>query len=219
MSLTYTEENYLKAIYKLENSNSRAVNTMLLSSKVKTKASSVTDMIQKLADKDLVNYKKYKGVKLTSTGKKIAIETIRKHRLWEVFLVEKLHYNWDEVHDLAEQLEHINSDSLTDRLDAFLEFPEYDPHGDPIPKKNGTIASSERITLFTSKPKQKYVIVGVKDSSAAFLKFLNKTNIQLGTEIKIVSKEPYDNSMIINVNGTEVFISELISKNLYVKII
>jgi DtxR family Mn-dependent transcriptional regulator len=219
MSVSYTEENYLKAIYKLENSSSGTVNTTLLSSKIKTKASSVTDMVQKLADKDLVSYKKYKGVKLTSSGKKIAIETIRKHRLWEVFLVEKLQYNWDEVHDLAEQLEHIHSDSLTDRLDAFLEFPEYDPHGDPIPKKNGTIVSNERISLFTAKPTQKYVIVGVKDSSAAFLKFLNKSNIQLGAEIKILSKEPFDNSMIISVNGIEVFISELISKNLYVQII
>lgn len=219
MILSYTEENYLKAIYKLENSNSGAVNTTLLSSKIKTKASSVTDMVQKLADKDLVNYKKYKGVKLTSSGKKIALETIRKHRLWEVFLVEKLHYNWDEVHDLAEQLEHIISDSLTDRLDAFLEFPDYDPHGDPIPKKNGTILSNERITLFVAKSNQKYVVVGVKDSSSGFLKFLNKTNIQLGVEIIILSKEPFDNSMIISVNGVEISISEQISKNIYVQII
>ena len=129
------EENYVKAIYALDTQTKKGVSTNLIAKKLQTKASSVTDMLQKLSGKRLVDYKKYHGVQLSKKGKKIAASVIRKHRLWETFLVRKLHFSWDEVHDIAEQLEHIQSERLIDGLDAFLEFPTVDPHGDPIPDK------------------------------------------------------------------------------------
>src|SRR6056300_1724498 len=139
MSYTKTEENYLKAIYVLESKFGKEVSTNELANKLDTKASSVTDMVKKLAKKELITYEKYKGVSLSKKGKNIAISIIRNHRIWEVFLVEKLHYKWDEVHEIAEQLEHIKSDELVDRLDDFLEHPSFDPHGDPIPDREGNI--------------------------------------------------------------------------------
>jgi len=215
--LTQTEENYLKAIYSLELSNSNNVSTTLISSALKTKASSVTDMIQKLADKDLVHYKKYQGVSLTKIGQKIAVEIVRKHRLWEVFLLNKLHYNWDEVHELAEQLEHIKSDTLTDKLEAFLEFPTHDPHGDPIPDKEGNIEHHKDTMLSSVETGNSCVVIGIKDSSDPFLKFLDKLQIQLGSTLKVISKEPFDNSMLVKTETASISISNQISKNLFVK--
>jgi len=136
---TLSEENYLKAIYHLENDSKGDISTNAIAVKMKTKPSSATDMVQKLAEKKVVSYQKYKGTFLTKKGKLIATNVIRKHRLWEVFLVEKLNFQWDEVHDIAEQLEHIKSDELIKRLDAFLDYPDFDPHGDPIPDINGII--------------------------------------------------------------------------------
>jgi len=217
MMLTQTEENYLKAIYSLELSNSNNVSTTLISSALKTKASSVTDMIQKLADKDLVHYKKYQGVSLTKIGQKIAVEIVRKHRLWEVFLLNKLHYNWDEVHELAEQLEHIKSDTLTDKLEAFLEFPTHDPHGDPIPDKEGNIEHHKDTMLSSVETGNSCVVIGIKDSSDPFLKFLDKLQIQLGSTLKVISKEPFDNSMLVKTETASISISNQISKNLFVK--
>ncbi|MDP3312826.1 metal-dependent transcriptional regulator [Lutibacter sp.] len=215
--LSQTEENYLKAIYTLGLSNSKSVNTTLIAQKLKTKPSSVTDMIQKLAEKELVNYEKYKGVFLTFNGKKIAIEIVRKHRLWEVFLTNKLHYNWDEVHEIAEQLEHIKSDTLVGRLEAFLEFPKHDPHGDPIPDEHGNIAHHKKIMLSSIEPNRSCIVIGVKDSTSSFLKFLDKANIQLGRTVKVIAKEEFDNSIIIENNNSLISISNQISKNLFVK--
>ena len=215
--LTQTEENYLKSIYSIEIPSSKNVSTTLLAKKVKTKASSVTDMIKKLADKDLVNYEKYKGVSLTTRGKNIAIKIIRKHRLWETFLVNKLDYKWDEVHDLAEQLEHIKSNTLIDRLEDFLEFPTYDPHGDPIPDKNGKIEQHSNSMLSSVSINDSCVVIGVKDSSSSFLKFLDSLNIKLGNTIKVISIEEFDHSMFIEINKKTFSISNQISKNLFVK--
>jgi DtxR family Mn-dependent transcriptional regulator len=215
--LSQTEENYLKAIYSLELSNSNKVSTTLIAKQLKTKASSVTDMVKKLADKNLVNYKKYKGVSTTKKGKDIAVRIVRKHRLWEVFLVNKLNYNWDEVHDIAEQLEHIQSDSLTDRIEEYLDYPTYDPHGDPIPDKEGNIAHHKNIMLSSIGKNKSCVIIGVKDSSSAFLKFLDNANIKLGSTIKVISKEEFDNSIVIEHNHNLNSISHQISKNLFVK--
>jgi DtxR family Mn-dependent transcriptional regulator len=215
--LSQAEENYLKAIYRLELSNSRNVSTTLIANLLNTKASSVTDMLKKLFGKDLVNYKKYRGVSLTINGEKIAVKVVRKHRLWEVFLVRKLHYCWDEVHDLAEQLEHIKSDSLIDRLDTFLEFPTHDPHGDPIPNKGGKIEHHKNVMLSSVAIHTRCIVIGVKDSSSAFLKFLDTSNIKLGSILKVISKEEFDNSMFIENNKTLISISSQISKNLYVK--
>jgi len=215
--LTQTEENYLKSIYSLEISSSKNVSTTLLAKKMKTKASSVTDMIKKLAEKDLVDYKKYKGVSLTKSGNTIAVKIVRKHRLWEVFLVNKLDYNWDEVHEIAEQLEHIKSHSLIDRLDKYLEFPTHDPHGDPIPDKDGNIEHHKNVMLSSIQIGDSCVVIGVKDSSTSFLNFLDNSNIRLGSTIKINSIEDFDNSMNIESNESSFSISHQISKNLFVK--
>ena len=217
--LSQTEENYLKAIYSIGLSNSKSINTTLIAKKLKTKPSSVTDMIKKLSEKKLINYEKYKGVSLTLSGKKIAVEIVRKHRLWEVFLVKKLNYNWDEIHDMAEQLEHIKSDTLVGRLEEFLEFPKHDPHGDPIPDENGNIAHHKKVMLSSVNMNTSCIVIGVKDSSSSFLNYLDNANIKLGSTLKVISKEEFDNSILIENNSTLISISNQISKNLFVKII
>ena len=215
---SFTEENYLKAIFKLGSAKTEGVSTNSIAEKLSTKASSVTDMLKKLSDKKLVNYKKYQGVHLTEKGKKIAISIIRNHRLWEVFLVEKLNFKWDEVHDFAEELEHIKSDQLTERLDAFLEFPKYDPHGDPIPDKNGNINRHKNITLADLKFKEEGIIVGVKEHSPEYLKYLESLNLILGTKIIVENIIDFDQSMIIKINNKNTTtISHQASRNLIIK--
>tara|TARA_R100000935_G_C2776870_1_gene140038 strand:- start:111 stop:767 length:657 start_codon:yes stop_codon:yes gene_type:complete len=213
-----SEENYLKAIFHLEQTYKEGVSTNALAEEMETKASSVTDMVKKLSEKKLVIYKKYQGVKLSKLGRDAAIEIIRKHRLWEVFLVEKLNFNWDEVHDVAEQLEHIHSEKLINELDKFLGFPKRDPHGDPIPDSAGNFIASNKTLLADLVIGDSGICVGVKDSSAAFLQFLDKNHISLGKEIKVLEKEDFDKSMLIDLQGNELRISSLISENLYIKI-
>jgi len=145
------------------------------------------------------------------------VEIVRKHRLWEVFLVNKLNYSWDEVHELAEQLEHIKSETLIDKLEAFLEFPTHDPHGDPIPDKKGNIKHHKNMMLSFLENGESCVVIGIKDSSDPFLKFLDKLQIQLGSALKVVSKEPFDNSMLVETATGSISISNQISKNLFVK--
>ncbi len=215
--LSQTEENYLKEIYTLEEIFDQGVSTNSIAEKLQTKASSVTDMIQKLSNKGLVIYQKYKGSRLSSKGRSKAILIIRKHRLWETFLVEKLNFPWDEVHDIAEQLEHIKSEKLTNRLDAFLGFPTLDPHGHPIPNENGKIIKMNSIILADLKIKEEGVFVGVKDSSDDFLKYLNKKNIAIGDKLKVIDIEPFDNSFRIDSNSKQLTISENVAKNLYLK--
>lgn len=212
-----SEENYLKAIFHLEQKYRGGVSTNALAEEMETKASSVTDMIKKLSDKSLVIYKKYQGVKLSPAGKEIAIEIVRKHRLWEVFLVEKLNFNWDEVHEIAEQLEHIKSEKLTRELDKFLGFPQRDPHGDPIPDAEGNFLFSNKVLLSELEKGETAICVGVRDSSAAFLQFLDKNKIALGKEISVLEKENFDNSMLVKLDEREIQISHLISDNLYIK--
>ena len=217
--VTFSEENYLKAIYHLSKHGTVSVSTNAIANKIETKASSVTDMVKKLADKDLVIYRKYQGVELTETGRLTATTVIRKHRLWEVFLVNKLNFSWDEVHEVAEQLEHIRSEKLTDQLDAFLDFPTEDPHGDPIPDKYGNMKKTDKVLLSQVEEAEQCLCVGVKDSSATFLKYLDKHGISLGSEIKVVSKESFDESMILKITNNEMTISKEVSNNLFVKII
>ncbi|MCK0155706.1 metal-dependent transcriptional regulator [Cellulophaga sp. F20128] len=214
-----TEENYIKAIYALSVQTGKAVSTNLIAEKMDTKASSVTDMIKKLSDKKLVNYKKYQGVSLTKMGQKTALSIIRKHRLWEVFLVDKLDFSWDEVHDIAEQLEHIQSEKLIDKLDEHLGFPSFDPHGDPIPNKEGKFKERKKILLCELPIRTEGVCVGVKDSSSQFLKFLDKNKIALGDKITIVDREKFDSSMHLKVGERAVHISQKIASNLYLKLI
>lgn len=214
---SFSEENYLKAIFHLQKKYSEGVSTNALAEQMETKASSVTDMVKKLSDKELVKYKKYQGVKLSEKGKKTAVEVIRKHRLWEVFLVEKLNFTWDEVHDIAEQLEHIKSAKLTDELDNFLGHPKRDPHGDPIPDAEGNFRIANNLLLADLEKGQSGVCVGVRDSSSEFLRYLDKNNIALGKQIEIVYKEEYDQSMLVKVEEKELRISQTVSNNLFVK--
>jgi len=215
--VTRAEENYIKTIFHLGGNESQLISTNAIAEQMETKPSSVTDMAKKLADKKLVNYVRYQGVSLTDLGIKTALSIIRKHRLWEVFLVKKLDFTWDEVHEVAEQLEHIKSEKLIDKIDELLEFPKYDPHGDPIPTKNGEFLERNKQLLNELAIGEKGICVGVKDTSTAFLKFLDKNNIALGNEITILEKEDFDNSLHIQIGDKKLHISALIATNLYIK--
>lgn len=213
---SFTEENYLKAIFKLLEIN-EVVTTNAIALKINTKAASVTDMLKKLADKKLINYEKYQGVSLTNQGKKVALNIIRKHRLWEVFLVEKLNFKWDEVHYMAEQLEHINSEELIQRMDKFLGFPKFDPHGDPIPDSNGKLIENKSSLLSQIKKGINIVMTGVVDHSDKFLRFLNNVGLNLGCEIKIKNIVDYDNSLEVIISKKKtIFISNEVAKNILV---
>lgn len=215
--MTLAEENYLKAIFHLELHLGSEISTNAIADRMDTKPSSVTDMVQKLAEKNMLVYRRYKGVQLTSEGKKLAANVVRKHRLWEVFLVDKLKFHWDEVHEIAEQLEHIQSEELIIRLDDFLGNPDFDPHGDPIPDENGILKRTEKKLLSEMDKNQQGVCVGVKESSPEFLQYLDKKKISIGTKIKVLGKEFFDGSMVIQVGKDQFFVSHKIAENLYVQ--
>ncbi|MDQ3110996.1 MAG: metal-dependent transcriptional regulator [Bacteroidota bacterium] len=218
MSQTHSEENYLKAIWKIVEQSGESVSTNAIAASVNTKAASVTDMLKKLADKKLISYERYKGVTLTAKGKRVAVEVVRKHRLWEVFLVDQLKFKWDEVHDIAEQLEHIQSNALTERLDKFLGFPKVDPHGDPIPDKTGKISDQQQLPLSQLEKDKKCIMTGVADHSALFLQFLDKKEIKLGDTIELKETTDYDHSMVIVINGKKnIQISNEVAKNILVR--
>lgn len=215
---TLTEENYLKAIHKLSlNNQSEVINTNAISNEMKTSASSVTDMLKRLSEKGLINYTKYKGVSLSKTGKRIAIRVVRKHRLWELFLVETLGFHWDEVHDIAEQLEHIKSPILTKRLAEFLNNPKFDPHGDPIPDEGGQLSKRSELTLAELQVGEKGEVVGVKDSSAGFLQYLDGLRLGLGSKLELLSHEPFDDSRLVKLSGKKLTLSNKGSRNIYLK--
>ncbi len=212
-----SEENYIKTIYHLAAISDKGISTNAIAKKLETKASSVTDMIKKLSDKKVLVYKKYQGVTLTDFGKRTAANIIRKHRLWEVFLVQKLNFTWDEVHEVAEQLEHIKSPKLIDELDAFLGYPKSDPHGDPIPDKDGNLPQIQKSLLSTLEKSEKGVCVGVNDTSSEFLRFLDKQEIGLGKNIEVLDKEPFDDSFLVKINGKEMTISNKVANNIYIQ--
>lgn len=217
--MTFSEENYLKTIYHLTALFDSEVSTNAIAEKMETKASSVTDMLKKLADKSLIHYKKYQGVSLTPNGLLAAKMIVRKHRLWEVFLVEKLDFPWDEVHDIAEQLEHIQSDKLINRLDDFLGNPTEDPHGDPIPDVHGRMIKVEKQLLSDLAENQSGICVGVKDTSSEFLQYLDKQGIALASKIDVLAVERFDQSVRIKVGEKELTISHKIAGNLFVKLV
>lgn len=212
------EENYLKSIYALESDISKDVSTNHIAARINTKASSVTDMLKKLASKELVHYKKYQGVQLTEKGRKAALSVVRKHRLWECFLVQKLGFKWDEVHEIAEELEHVSSDELVEKLDAFLRFPKLDPHGDPIPDKFGRMLKNKTVSVMDTRIGAAGVLVNVGDSSATFLRYLTKKNLALGDRIKVIDREPYDKSVHIETKTHRLVISSEVAENLYLKL-
>jgi len=217
--LTQSEENYLKAVYTLSEEFGESVSTNLLAEKIESKPSSVTDMIKKLSEKDLISYQKYQGCTLTEEGRKKALLIIRKHRLWEVFLVEKLKFGWEEVHEVAEQLEHIQSIKLTNQLDDFLDNPKIDPHGDPIPDRNGVLSVSKKsVSLSELEIKKKGLVVGVEDGSLDFFNFLNRYEIGLGTEISVIEKFSFDKSILVKINNKEVSFSSLVSNKIFIQV-
>lgn len=218
MGPSKTEEDYLKAIYKLSKVQPKGVATKSIGDLLNLKPPTVSDMLRKLGDKKFIKYAKYKGVTLTNEGERIALKIIRKHRLWETFLVDHFKFKWDEVHDIAEQLEHIDSARLVERLDEFLGFPKFDPHGDPIPDKDGVIVLRHDITLDQIEKGQKAVLVGVKDHSTEFLKYLESISLTLDTEVKVINVINYDKSIVVKAgNHSERNLSFQVSKNIVVQ--
>jgi len=214
--LSFTEENYLKAIYHLSDGGLKAVLTNELAEAMNTKAASVTDMIKKLSAKQMISYEKYYGVNISGKGKTEALLVIRKHRLWETFLVQKLGFTWDEVHEVAEQLEHIHSTPLINKLEEFLGFPKMDPHGDPIPDSKGRLKVLPQVPLDQLKQGYHGQIMAVKDSDSSLLKYLDKIGAHPGKKIKIISKEEYDGSLEVQIETSKAFLSKEVSKNILV---
>ena len=208
-----SEEDYLKALYHLE-MEFDSVSTNSIADYLDMKPSSVTDMLKKLAEKKFINYQKYKGTSLTKKGKLIALSIIRKHRLWETFLVDKLGFGWDQVHIIAEQLEHIKSEELIENLDNFLGNPKYDPHGDPIPNKDGEIEKMNQKLLVELKASQKGIITGVKKGTASLLNYLDKEKIKLGDFIEVIEIVEFDGTYIVEINKRKLTFSEKICQNL-----
>ncbi|MFC2175448.1 metal-dependent transcriptional regulator [Bacteroidota bacterium] len=216
MIQSYTEENYLKHIFKISGKSSLVVSTNAIANQLETKASSVTDMIKKLASKGLVDYEKYQGVTLTKKGRKIAVDIIRKHRLWEVFLLEHLGFGGEDVHNVAEELEHIQSDELVERLDKFLGYPKYDPHGGPIPDENGIFPAPARVKLDELELGKKTKVMGITEHSDAFLNHLKKLGIELGVTLFLKERSDFDRSIEIELEGKTVQLSQDVAKNIFV---
>ena len=208
-----SKEDYLKALYHLE-IDYDAVSTNSIADYLDMKPSSVTDMLKKLAEKKYINYEKYKGTSLTKKGRLIALSIIRKHRLWETFLVEKLGFGWDQVHIIAEQLEHIKSEELIENLDDFLGNPKYDPHGDPIPNKDGKIEKMNQKLLVELKTDQIGIITGVKKGTISLLNYLDKEKIKLGDSVKVIEILEFDGTYIVEINKRKLTFSEKICQNL-----
>ena len=212
-----SEENYLKTIYKLQEQSGEIVINSDLARALEVHSASVTDMLKKMARKKLIHYEKSRGVRLTEKGKQVAIVIIRKHRLWELFLVEKLGFKWDEVHEIAEQLEHIDSEPLINRLDAYLGHPKSDPHGDPIPNADGVFSKSKSVLLSEMKKGNEGKFTGVIDHSASFLNYLDKIGISLGDTIKIKAVEEFDKSLTLQLKGkNELIVSNKVADSLLI---
>lgn len=217
MPLSQTEENYLKAVYKIAESDQGSVSTNAIAKMMNTSAASVTDMIKRLSEKEYVDYKKYYGVELTKLGRDTATLLIRKHRLWETFLVSKLNFSWEEVHDVAEQLEHIQSEKLIQRLDEFLAYPKFDPHGDPIPSPDGKFTLRSQTILADMNVGDQGHVIAVKIHDTPFLQHLNQIGIQINTPLKIVSKQDYDQSTTVLINQNPVQLSEKVANQILLK--
>lgn len=214
---THSEENYLKTIFHISGKNNVPVATNAIADVLRTKASSVTDMIQKMAKKRWIHYEKYQGVTLTKKGRQMAALIVRKHRLWEVFLVDKLGFKWDEIHEIAEQLEHINDENLIDKLDVFLGSPKLDPHGDPIPDKEGNMVFHKDLTLDDMKMGETGIVIAVKEHTTDFLQYLESIKLMPGTLVKLHKIYEYDNSLLIECNGVELHISEKVSQKILIQ--
>ena len=219
LELSFTEENYLKAIYHLSAEGVESVNTSSLAESMHTTPASVNDMVKKLAQKNLISYQKYKGATLLPGGKKIALTIIRKHRLWEVFLVDKLGFKWDEVHKIAEQLEHIKSPNLIKQLDRFLGYPTMDPHGDPIPDEDGVMKKTGRASIAEVAVYSKGIVVAVNNDATGLLQHLDLLSIKLGSRIVILDRMDFDGSVSVSINeGSKQFLSKSVAENLMITV-
>jgi DtxR family Mn-dependent transcriptional regulator len=221
---TRAEENYLKAIYKLSEQakpkterDSASIPTNAIAQEMHTSAASVTDMLQRLSEKQLVSYEKYRGVTLTESGRLLAVHLLRRHRLWEVFLTDKLGFSWDQVHDLAEELEHVESTELTDKLDAFLGHPKFDPHGDPIPNADGKFTLRQQVPLTDLNANVTGIVVGVREHSTPFLTHLDEIGVAIHKEIRVREKFTYDESMRVDIDGELRMITGKVARNILVK--
>lgn len=217
LNYSTSEENYIKAIFHLQHADG-AVTTNELAAELKAKPASITDMLKKLKTKKLVHYQAYHGFRLTNEGKKLALIIIRRHRLWEFFLAEKLKFNWDEVHAVAEDLEHVSSKKLIDKLDEYLGFPQFDPHGDPIPDSFGKMKSNQQVSL-TELPMNKTAeVCRVVNQSSEMMEALKHNNIRIGTKLELKKKFDFDNSIEVKLRNQPAFtISEQLAKNILVK--
>ena len=215
MNYTTSEENYIKTIFHLQETEG-TVTTNLLAEKLHTKPASVTDMMKKLNTKKLLNYRPYYGFSLSAEGKKIALGIIRRHRLWEYFLSEKLNFGWDEVHQLAEELEHVSSKKLIDRLDEYLGFPPFDPHGDPIPDNKGKIRNVRKIPLHQLPIQQPAEVCQVTNQTAEMLDLLHHKNIGIGTRLEVKKVFDFDRSLELKIKNASITISEQVAKNIFV---
>lgn len=217
--ISHAEENYLKVLFHLthETINKTEAGTNELAESLRVAPATVSNMLKKLKEKELVSYEKYGKITLTDTGKELAIGIVRKHRLWETFLYEKLNFTWDEVHEVAEQLEHIKSPKLIAQLEKFLDYPKFDPHGDPIPNAEGKIKQLQRKTLAEQPVDQSCKLIAVKDNSTTFLQYLIHLGLELDSEIKILNRQEFDGSMEVEFDGKSTVISKKVSDNLFVE--
>ena len=215
-TLSYTEENYIKAIFKISEDHSGEAGTNELATDLSVKPASVTEMLKKLKEKKLVNYEKYGKIQLTKTGKTLAIDVVRKHRLWETFLYDKLGFNWDEVHEIAEEMEHIRSKKLIEKLDQFLDFPKYDPHGDPIPNEDGIFKKQSQKSLTEAAVGEKCKMVAVKDNSGTFLRYVADLGLGLEDEINVISRHDFDGLTTIEIKNKVVSVSQKFTDNIFV---
>jgi DtxR family Mn-dependent transcriptional regulator len=211
------EENYLKQLYKLSHKEVKKVNNIALAKAMDLNPATVLEMVRKLADRKLVEITQDKSIQLSEKGRKKALMIIRKHRLWEVFLVNKLQYKWSEVHELAEQLEHIGSEDLVNRLEDFLGHPALDPHGDPIPDRNGKIKKNTSIPLSTATREKTYKVLNFADTADSFLDYLSGLSIEPGTKVKVVDHLDYDNSFTLSINKKNIQVTEKVARNILVQ--
>ncbi len=217
MNYSVSEENYIKAIYHLQGEG-ETVTTNALAAELRTRPASITDMLKKLKTKKLINYQPYHGFRLSAEGRKTALGIIRRHRLWEYFLSEKLKFDWNEVHEVAEHLEHVSSKKLIDKLDEYLGFPKFDPHGDPIPDSAGRMESGPQVQLGQLDGHQSGVVIQVSNQSPELLELLSARKIGIGTRIEVIRKFSFDGSVEIRVGRSAPFIiSEQLAKNLYIR--
>ena len=213
-NLSKSEENYLKSIFNLSEFGNKQVATNSISKVLNIEPASVTDMIKKLSKKKLIYHEKYKGSTISKSGIKIALQIIRRHRLWEVFLYDKLNFKWDKIHDIAEELEHVSSEELIDNLDKFLKYPQIDPHGDPIPNKLGEMNFVDKISISDLNVNENGIVSRIINEDEEFFNLLKKLKIEIGTEVKIIDKIEYDESIEILINKKTVIISKDIANNI-----